>query len=167
MRESDSTNLYHDYRWGRIAECCFGHRYRVLVSESPDGVIDGLFLRALRQPGVRQFHRFHAVLQLRGLWRRRTTRRGAPWSKKRSAWRRTSRRGTSSSARNAPSATGSTRRPTRCRCASAFPLRPKNCGNHSFEAEEPGQGAAEGGAGMPDGAPSMNSTPSTRCFPAT
>lgn len=41
--ESESSNLYHDYRWGRIAESCFGHRYRVLVSESAEGGIDGLF----------------------------------------------------------------------------------------------------------------------------
>jgi len=43
VSESDSTNLYHDYRWGRIAESCFGHKYRVLVSENAEGGIDGLF----------------------------------------------------------------------------------------------------------------------------
>ncbi len=43
VKESESSNLYHDYRWGEIAERCFGHRYRVLLSENAEGVIDGLF----------------------------------------------------------------------------------------------------------------------------
>ncbi|MBE0568167.1 MAG: FemAB family PEP-CTERM system-associated protein [Deltaproteobacteria bacterium] len=43
VRGSDSSNFYHDYRWGKVAENCFGHRYYVLVSEDPGGEIDGLF----------------------------------------------------------------------------------------------------------------------------
>jgi FemAB-related protein (PEP-CTERM system-associated) len=39
---SDITNTYHDVRWGRIAEECFGHKYYVLLSENADGVIDGI-----------------------------------------------------------------------------------------------------------------------------
>ena len=39
---SDITNTYHDVRWGRIAERCFGHKYYVLLSENADGVIDGI-----------------------------------------------------------------------------------------------------------------------------
>ena len=39
---SDITNTYHDVRWGRIAEGCFGHKYYVLLSENADGVIDGI-----------------------------------------------------------------------------------------------------------------------------
>jgi len=43
VAECESANFYHDYRWGKVTEACFGHKYRVLLSEGADGEIDGLF----------------------------------------------------------------------------------------------------------------------------
>ena len=39
---SNSANLYHDYRWGKIIEECFGHKYHILLSENFDGAINGI-----------------------------------------------------------------------------------------------------------------------------
>ena len=36
------SSLYHDYRWGRIIEKTFGHKYYFLFSENNDGSIDGI-----------------------------------------------------------------------------------------------------------------------------
>ncbi|MBE0669595.1 MAG: FemAB family PEP-CTERM system-associated protein [Anaerolineales bacterium] len=38
----EKANLYHDSRWGRIAEECFGHKYYVLLSENARGDIRGM-----------------------------------------------------------------------------------------------------------------------------
>ncbi|MBP2674739.1 MAG: uncharacterized protein H6Q84_1579 [Deltaproteobacteria bacterium] len=43
IRDRESANFYLDYRWGKIAENVFGHKYHVLLSERRDGGIDGLF----------------------------------------------------------------------------------------------------------------------------
>jgi serine/alanine adding enzyme len=43
VHDSESSNLYHDYRWGKVAENCFGHKYHVLISEDAGGAINGLF----------------------------------------------------------------------------------------------------------------------------
>ena len=36
------SNLYHDYRWGKIIENCFRHKYYVMFSENFDGKINGI-----------------------------------------------------------------------------------------------------------------------------
>lgn len=42
VKNQVNANLYHDARWGKIAEECFGHKYYVLLSENADGGIDGI-----------------------------------------------------------------------------------------------------------------------------
>jgi serine/alanine adding enzyme len=36
------SNLYHDFRWGKIIEECFGHKYNILISENNEGRINGI-----------------------------------------------------------------------------------------------------------------------------
>ena len=42
VNNSNIANLYHDSRWGKIVEKCFGHKYYVLFSENSDGEINGV-----------------------------------------------------------------------------------------------------------------------------
>lgn len=42
VREKNITNLYHDRRWGKIIENCFGHKYNILYSENSEGRVDGI-----------------------------------------------------------------------------------------------------------------------------
>ena len=42
VKNNRTSNLYHDYRWGRIIEKCFGHRCHFLLSEDSGGAIDGV-----------------------------------------------------------------------------------------------------------------------------
>ena len=42
VKNSHISNLYHDYRWGKIIEKCFRHKYHVLISENFDGRINGI-----------------------------------------------------------------------------------------------------------------------------
>ena len=42
VKISDITNTYHDFRWGKIAEKSFGHKFYVLLSENAEGVMDGI-----------------------------------------------------------------------------------------------------------------------------
>lgn len=42
VNECELSNFYHDCRWGKIAESCFGHKYYMLLSEDSGGAIDGL-----------------------------------------------------------------------------------------------------------------------------
>jgi serine/alanine adding enzyme len=42
IRNSDRSILYHDYRWGTVIESSFGHKYYALISEKPDGTVNGL-----------------------------------------------------------------------------------------------------------------------------
>lgn len=42
VKISEFTNTYHDFRWGKIAEECFGHKYYVLLSENAGGAINGM-----------------------------------------------------------------------------------------------------------------------------
>jgi serine/alanine adding enzyme len=37
-----NSNLYHDCRWGKIIEECFGHKYNILFSENNEGRINGI-----------------------------------------------------------------------------------------------------------------------------
>jgi len=37
-----NSNLYHDYRWGKIIEECFGHKYNILFSENKEGKVNGV-----------------------------------------------------------------------------------------------------------------------------
>jgi serine/alanine adding enzyme len=39
---SNISNLYHHFKWGRISEECFGHKYYLLLSEDSRGAIDGM-----------------------------------------------------------------------------------------------------------------------------
>jgi serine/alanine adding enzyme len=42
VANSNTANLYHDYRWGEIIGRCFGHKYHFLLSENFDGAINGV-----------------------------------------------------------------------------------------------------------------------------
>lgn len=42
VNDSEMSNFYHNCRWGKIAEKCFGHKYYVLLSENAVGEIDGI-----------------------------------------------------------------------------------------------------------------------------
>ena len=42
IKNNPISNLYHDYRWGKIIEECFGHEYHVLISENGEGRINGV-----------------------------------------------------------------------------------------------------------------------------
>ena len=41
IKNENISNLYHDYRWGKIIEECFGHKYYMLYSENNEGRING------------------------------------------------------------------------------------------------------------------------------
>jgi len=41
VRDSDTSSLYHDYRWAGVVEGSFGHKCHYLVCEAPDGRIIG------------------------------------------------------------------------------------------------------------------------------
>ena len=42
INSSSGSNMYHDYRWGTVIGNSFGHKYYSLLSENPDGYIDGI-----------------------------------------------------------------------------------------------------------------------------
>jgi len=42
VKNSRISNLYHDYRWGKIIEKSFRHKYHLLISENSDGKINGI-----------------------------------------------------------------------------------------------------------------------------
>ncbi|TFH30784.1 MAG: peptidoglycan bridge formation protein FemAB, partial [Deltaproteobacteria bacterium] len=41
VRDSDTSSLYHDYRWTGVVENSFGHKCHYLVCEDPEGRIIG------------------------------------------------------------------------------------------------------------------------------
>jgi len=42
VNNNNTSNLYHDYRWGEIIEKCFGHKCHFLLSKNFDGAINGI-----------------------------------------------------------------------------------------------------------------------------
>lgn len=40
--QDNSSNPYHDYRWGNVIEKCFGHKYYALVSKNDNETINGI-----------------------------------------------------------------------------------------------------------------------------
>jgi len=42
LKNMHISNLYNDYRWGKIIEECFGHKYNILISENTEGRINGV-----------------------------------------------------------------------------------------------------------------------------
>jgi serine/alanine adding enzyme len=42
IQSDNGSNLYHDYRWGKVIEKCFGHKYYLLLANRQDGTITGV-----------------------------------------------------------------------------------------------------------------------------
>ncbi len=42
IKSRDRSILYHDYRWGKVIETTFGHKYYALLSGRSDGTINGI-----------------------------------------------------------------------------------------------------------------------------